>query len=101
MFVGLGPQGNAAADEQPRFITLTPDEVAAVQDYQSRFGAASRGNVFGGLELMREVRICGLSSRRKLPWEVNGQGEFTQAWPLDVLAKGMGLHDKRPVPKPP
>ena len=89
MFVGMGPQGNAAADERARFITLTPDEVAAVQEYQSRFGAASRGNVFGGQELMREVAFAACLPQ-EVAWEVNGQGEFTRL-ATTLLAKGMGM----------
>jgi hypothetical protein len=93
MFVGMGPQGNALADERPRFITLTPDEVAAVQRYQSRFAAEARGNVLGGQESMREVAFAACLPE-EVAWEVNGQGEFTRL-ATGLLAKGMGMTNEQ------
>ena len=93
MFVGMSPQANTSADERARFMTLTQDEVAAVQQYQSRFGAASRGNVFGGQESMREVAFAACLPQ-EVAWEVNGQGEFTRL-ATALLAKGMGMTNEQ------
>jgi hypothetical protein len=93
MFVGMAPQSNTGADERARFITLTPEEVAAVQQYQSRFGAASRGNVVGGQELMREVAFAACLPQ-EVAWEVNGQGEFTRL-ATAILANGITMTNEQ------
>ena len=95
MFVGMAPQGNAGADERARFITLTPEEIAAVQQYQSqsRFGATSRGIVAGGQELMREVAFAACLPQ-EVAWEVNGQGEFTRL-ATGLLANGMTMTNEQ------
>lgn len=89
MFAGAAPEGNPAADERPRFMTLTSDEVAAVQQYQASFGATSRGNVLGGQEQMREVAFAACLPE-EVAWEVNGQGEFTRL-ATGLLANGASM----------
>ena len=86
MFVGMAPQGNPGMDERARFMTLSQEEVAAVQQYQARFGAESRGNVLGGQELMREVAFAACRPE-EVAWEVGGQGDFSRL-ATGLLANG-------------
>ena len=88
MFVGMAPQGNSGNDERARFMTLTSNEIAAVQQYQNRFGATSRGNVLGGAELTRAVAFAACLPQ-EVALEVNGQGDFTRL-ATGVLANGLG-----------
>jgi hypothetical protein len=69
----LPPQGR---DERPRFITLRPEEVEAVQRYRRTF-AAARGNTIGGPALMRDV-VFSACRPDEVAWEANGQGDFTR-----------------------
>jgi len=89
MFVGMPPQSNVGADERARFIRLTPEEMAAVQQYQARFGAASRGLVAGGQEMMREVAFYACRPD-EVAWESNGQGEFTRV-ATSLLTRGINV----------
>jgi hypothetical protein len=77
LLVGLSPQPSAAADERPRFITLRPEEIQAVQRYRRAFAATARGNTIGGPALMRDV-VFSACRPDEVAWEVNGQGDFTR-----------------------
>ncbi len=93
MFIGAAPEAGAGMDARPRFITLTAEEVAAVQQYQSRFAATARGNVLGGQEAMRAVAFAACLPT-EVAMEMNGQGEFTRR-ATGVLANGMNMTNEQ------
>jgi len=78
LLVGLTSQrGFAGADERPRFITLSAEQIAAVQRSRSTLAAVGRGNTIGGPDHMRDI-VFSACRPDEVAWEVNGQGEFTR-----------------------
>jgi Caspase domain len=86
MFGRTAPSQHGS-DERARFITLTPEETAAVQQFQMQMGATARGSVLGGQQLMREVAFAACLPQ-EVAMEVNGQGDFTK-FATGVLASGI------------
>jgi hypothetical protein len=66
MLVGLAPERFTTADERPRFITLTPDQVAAVRNYRASFGATSRGETLAD-QLACAISYLPLAKHKKWP----------------------------------
>ncbi|MCU1262332.1 MAG: peptidase caspase catalytic subunit p20 [Bryobacterales bacterium] len=94
MFVGLAPQaGDPAADERPRFITLSAEEIAAVQQYRAGFAATARGVTLGGQDRMRDI-VFAACQPDEVAWEVNGQGEFTRLATGLLASSGSMSHDQ-------
>jgi hypothetical protein len=77
MLVGLAPQPFTAADERPRFISLTADQVAAVRAFRATFGATARGQTIGGPARMRDI-VFSACQPQEVAWESNGEGDFTR-----------------------
>ncbi len=86
---GVAPE---TGDERARFITLSAGEIAAVEQYQSKFGAIARGNVLGGQDRMREVAFAACRPD-EVALESGGHGAFTRlAAPLLANAIGSMTH---------
>jgi hypothetical protein len=77
MLVGLAPERFTGVDERPRFISLTPDQIAAVQNYRAGFGAVARGQTVGGPARMRDI-VFAACQAQEVAWESNGHGDFTR-----------------------
>ena len=86
MLVGLAPEHFTGVDERPRFITLTPEQIAAVQEYRATFRATSRGQTVGGPTRMRDI-VFAACQPQEVAWESNGQGDFTRI-ATGILVKG-------------
>ena len=87
MFGGSSSAGTGATS-RARFMSLSPQEILAVQQFQSQFGAVARGNVAGGQRLMREVAFAACLPE-EVAMEENGQGDFTRL-ATGILANGVG-----------
>jgi hypothetical protein len=86
MLVGLAPEHLLRTDEMPRFISLTPDQIAAVRNYRAAFRATARGQTIGGPANMKDI-VFSACQANEVAWESNGQGEFTRN-ATAILARG-------------
>jgi hypothetical protein len=89
LLVGLSPQqGFTGADERPRFITLSAEEITAVQNARRSLAAVARGNTLAGPDQMHDV-VFSACRPEEVAWEVNGQGQFTR-YATAILSNGTG-----------
>ncbi len=86
MLVGLAPEHFTGVYERPGFISLTPDQIAAVRNYRAAFGATSRGLTIAGPARMRDT-VFSACQAQEVAWESNGQGDFTRH-ATAILANG-------------
>jgi hypothetical protein len=88
LLVGLTPQrGLAGTDERPRFISLSAEEIAAVQRSRVALAAVARGDTLAGPDHMHDI-VFSACRPEEVAWEVNGQGEFTR-YATAILSNGI------------
>jgi hypothetical protein len=86
MFGGTTARSTPGADERARYITLSDEQVAAVQAFNATAPATACGNVSGGQQRMRAIGFAACRPD-EVAMEINGQGEFTRV-ATDILTQG-------------